>query len=216
MTSLPFPNITEPATDDSPLGILHELVRQFDSTTPSLPHTSAALLPRPSINPEQSILGAKPDVSQQILSPTTVQDMPQSEDKRPPLRRRPYVYFASKLVHAPLWRDYKIANLGHFDVVSTWHDDLDVIRKDNDDEAACLLGWKQNIVDVGRATHLVAMGAREDRLNGTLVEIGMAMRRGIPILLTGSYPWGTWRFLHGVMQFPDIVAVLEHLKGTRA
>lgn len=114
-------------------------------------------------------------------------------------RNPPRVYFASKLYRAPQWREIKAAMEGMLEVVSTWHDDHEVVSNESNDLLA-RDGWKANHYDVKQATTLLAHGVASDPLNGTLIEIGMALARLIPIILVGNYPWGTWRLLPNITQ----------------
>jgi len=104
------------------------------------------------------------------------------------------VYCASKLFRAKLWRDWK-SNLSprDFTFVSTWHDNENV-EKDEQDYMKCYEGWTKNIHQILDADHMVVFANDGDRLNGTLVEIGIALSHHVEVHLCGSFQWGTWRF----------------------
>lgn len=117
---------------------------------------------------------------------------------------RPRVYLASKLRHAPMWRDWK--DILPINVVSTWHD---IEKLDENDHEACRINWHANRAQLlWRAEHLIVYAEPEDHLNGTLVEIGLAASRPIPVYLTGGFDWGTWRHLPSVAMHPSLHDIL--------
>jgi hypothetical protein len=63
-------------------------------------------------------------------------------------------------------------------------------------------------------------GHKEDALQGTLIEIGMALAMDLPIHLVGTFPWGTWKFnesvhIHETLH-DALVAILKGPKGVRS
>jgi hypothetical protein len=116
------------------------------------------------------------------------------------------IYFASKLHRAPLWRAWATElSPTQFEVCSTWHDSL-TVEADESNKALCIEGWENNIKQIERATCVLVYGNAGDALNGTLVEIGLAIESGAHIFLVGTYPWGTWRHLPFVHEYPTIHA----------
>lgn len=108
---------------------------------------------------------------------------------------RPKVYLASKLYHAPMWRDWK-ENLDAIQIVSTWHDDVNI---EKNTPQQCAAGWRKNEDQILRAEYLLVYAHANDKLNGALVEIGMAFGAYTRIVLSGAFPWGTWRHAKGVV-----------------
>ena len=120
---------------------------------------------------------------------------------------RPRVYCASKLRHGFMWRNWR-TGLAAIDIISTWHDDPDVIVKEADVDL-CRTGWTANRMQIlHQADHLLAYGNGYDTLNGTLVEIGMAYALNIPIHLVGNFPWGTWRHSESVFVHDSLDAAV--------
>lgn len=125
---------------------------------------------------------------------------------------KPKVYLASKLYRANEWRLFRAMYLGVITVVSTWHDSDTVEQDDANSDEACRLGWIANRDQViYQADVLIAIGTKTDPLNGTMIEIGMAYGRGIPIYLVGDYPWGTWKILPNVYHVDNVVSAVDHL-----
>ena len=123
----------------------------------------------------------------------------------------PRVYLASKLYHAPMWRDWKANKKLGITIVSTWHDNIN-IEADDHDIAACRSGWIENICDIRGADAMLVYGMREEALNGTLVEIGAALHSGVDVYLVGTYPWGTWRHLRKVNHSPDLHTAIHDIR----
>jgi nucleoside 2-deoxyribosyltransferase len=125
--------------------------------------------------------------------------------------RLPSVYFASKLYRGPQWRQMVKDLSSCINVVSTWHSDHDVIANEAHD-AVALRGWIDNRTQVVKlADYVLAHGIAGDPLNGTLIEIGMAIGRGIPVVLVGDYPWGTWKLLPNVTHVESLDAAVAFI-----
>lgn len=125
---------------------------------------------------------------------------------------RPRVYFASKLRHASMWREWKAAAVP-LNVISTWHDHE---KLDEHDRDACYVNWQHNRIQlIHSADLIIAYAERDDPLNGTLVEIGIAVARELPIHLAGGFNWGTWRHFPFVKVYPTLHDILFAItKGT--
>lgn len=109
-------------------------------------------------------------------------------------RGRPKVYCASSTAHAAMWREWSDALRPRIDIVSTWHQSPSV-EADEINEAICAVAWKENIRQITNDAHHMIVYANEgDRLQGTLVEVGMAIAMSMPIYIVGDYRWGTWRY----------------------
>lgn len=109
---------------------------------------------------------------------------------------KPKVYCASKLYHAPMWRDWRTGTK-QIELCSTWHDNLRV-EQDDSDPQACRIGWERNVDDIVRADALLCYAHTGEKLNGGLVEIGMAIALYTPVYLVGGHTWGTWRYMQDV------------------
>lgn len=115
------------------------------------------------------------------------------------------VYFASKLAHAEKWRDLVYVEDGWgeiIEMVARWPhvvalvpDDLEFIKH----------AWTQNQEDIARADVVVLYALPGENLRGALVEAGMALALGKPVILVGeNSDYGTWRNHSGVHSVPDL------------
>lgn len=107
----------------------------------------------------------------------------------------PRVYCASPMTRSRMWRDRSI--LGpKIRVISTWHDLEDVITSDQDPNFA-YGEWicNRTLIRQRVCDHLLVYAEHNDKPNGTLVEIGMALAQNIPVNLVGNFEWGSWRTL---------------------
>lgn len=123
----------------------------------------------------------------------------------------PKVYFASKLYRAANWREIKSALKGSINVVSTWHDDPKVLEKDQFPKYG-RQNWirgRHEIIAV--ADWLIAYAMEGDPLNGTLVEIGMAIGHNIPVILVGTYPWASWKYSEEVVEIDTLHHAFLHI-----
>lgn len=67
----------------------------------------------------------------------------------------------------------------------------------------------RDMYGVRRAHRLVAIG--HPRVCGTLVEVGMALRQGIPVDLIGEFPPSVFWELEQITKYPDEKAFLAEL-----
>jgi nucleoside 2-deoxyribosyltransferase len=113
---------------------------------------------------------------------------------------KPLIYLAAKIhrIHFIYHLAKEVRTNWGLDVISAWHDGKIL---DDINEPACRAGWEMNRAQVLGADLLLAYGKKEDALNGTMIEIGMAVGRNIPIYLVGAYPWATWTSLNNVKKF---------------
>src|SRR5687768_8867561 len=102
---------------------------------------------------------------------------------------RTRIYTASKVFRAPMWRQ-----------LATGYPDLDFSARwihneslDDTNVEMCRDGWIKNINDVIDSDLLICYAEADDRLSGTLVEIGAALAADNPVFLIGEYDWKTWR-----------------------
>lgn len=116
--------------------------------------------------------------------------------------RKPGIYFASALHHAPLWRDY--AATYPITATSSWIYQENLASADKDFDA-CTLGWAKNLRDIRRSDFVLFFAAVGDRQRGALVEAGAALAYGIPVLLSGDFDQtASWCFTPGVIRTHDI------------
>src|SRR5882757_10378261 len=106
------------------------------------------------------------------------------------------VYFASKTVHAPKWRSIDL-NSPVLKVTGRWIkqvilDNGDILEKSHDRHfsARC---WIEDQQDIQCADYLVLYAEDGDHLRGGLVEAGIALEHGVPVILIGNHPdYGSW------------------------
>ena len=120
----------------------------------------------------------------------------------------PRVYCAASIHRAKLWRSRPHDMELRLEILSTWHDSPTLLTDENDG-AVCIDAWDRDIKQILRSEHLLVYAERKDRLNGTLVEIGVAYSNAIPIHLVGNYKWGTWRYLPRVYTHTTIHEALD-------
>ena len=102
------------------------------------------------------------------------------------------VYTASKLRHGLLWRE-KFQRSSIAFVNSRWLQHDFIGTPDSPDLAIDF--WVEDEEDVKSCDALVVYAAPEDHLRGALVEVGMAIAYGKPIIALGDHSdYGTWRY----------------------
>lgn len=131
------------------------------------------------------------------------------------------VYFASKTSHAQKWRDLDL-NSKVLKVTSRWLkqvilDNGDIINKSRDigrqgkdirDFAARC--WIEDQQDIQCADYLVLYAEAHEHLRGGLVEAGIAMEHGVPIIVIGQHPdYGSWQWHPQVMRLVSLAHLEE-------
>lgn len=124
---------------------------------------------------------------------------------------KPKVYLASKFQRGLMWREF-LKDLEPFEIVSTWFNGPNVGLADSEPPETQLDNWTNDRRQVLSSDLLIAYGTRGDLLNGTMIEIGMAYGKGIPIYLAGSYPWATWTALPNVHTFAYLTGAIGQAK----
>ena len=113
------------------------------------------------------------------------------------------VYVASRLANAPMIRTLASP---HLFLCARWLQHVATGTPDDADHARRF--WPEDVADAAGADLLVVYAAPEDHLRGALVEAGVAIHAGVPVVVVGDHPdYGTWRYHPGVMR----VAHLEEL-----
>lgn len=98
------------------------------------------------------------------------------------------VYCASKIRHAPLWRDLRAGRLSFCEIVSSW---IDTEKADENTTPAQFAHiWTLNVRDAQSADFVLLYGEDEDwpRLSGTIFEAGIAIGRKRQVLIVGRPP----------------------------
>lgn len=127
------------------------------------------------------------------------------------------VYFASKTSHAQKWRDYDL-NSKVLKVTSRWIKQVildgecvianpKVKGELRDFASRC---WIEDQQDIQGADYLVLYAEEGEHLRGGLVEAGIAIEYGIPVICIGSHPdYGSWQWHPMCMRLDS----LEHLEA---
>jgi len=101
--------------------------------------------------------------------------------------RQPAVYVASKSIHGPQWRALRDAGLN---IISMW---IDESGEGQTVDWAAL--WDRCIAETKRADVLLLLHEPHETPKGSLVEMGAALAKGLPIFYVGS---------------PDLLSALKH------
>lgn len=129
------------------------------------------------------------------------------------------VYVASKLWHWEKWLKWEEKYVHDVMIISRW---INVMRHHKtEDEVVrwttpgyARRGWEMNYQDICTAD-VVIVYAEHDVLRGALIEIGMAIAEGKPIILVGNSPsYSEWVHLHNVIaQVNDFEDIVPHLNS---
>lgn len=108
------------------------------------------------------------------------------------------VYFASKLQHAALWREYEKFSPREIVSVTRWPSWIkpNETKGFENDPLRARQGWIIDEEDVREADVVIVYAGPDgaDVLRGTLVEAGMAIALGKPVVVVGvSESYGTWK-----------------------
>lgn len=120
------------------------------------------------------------------------------------------LYPASKYWHAHVWRSALERDRTLFCCARWVYHSLaetpDIARE-------CRESWQQNVQDIKDADVVVVWGKSEDQLRGALVEAGIALAFGIPVILAGTHDdHGSWQYHPLVIPMPDFDAALRHAR----
>ncbi len=120
------------------------------------------------------------------------------------------VYTASKLKHAAMWREMCAAT-PHLQAHARWLKHSSIGTPDTPEHAAEF--WLQDEQDVRDADAVLVYAADGDHLRGALVEAGIAIASGVPVVVVGKHPdYGTWQHHPGVTRMDDLASALLYLK----
>lgn len=112
------------------------------------------------------------------------------------------VYTASKLTAASMWRELaKEWRDVHFH--ARWLRHVELGTPDDGDNARMF--WVEDEEDVNSADAVLVYGREGEHLKGALVEAGMAIASGIPVIVVGEHAdYGTWQYHPGVYRVPSL------------
>ena len=120
------------------------------------------------------------------------------------------VYTASTLKQAPLWRKLHETH-PHIYCHARWLKHMAHGTPDTPEQASWF--WQQDEEDVRDADALVAYADQTERLRGGLVEVGMAIAFGVPVIVVGAhFDCGTWQYHPAVTRVRDLDEAVAWLK----
>jgi hypothetical protein len=94
---------------------------------------------------------------------------------------RPTIYIASRTRHAAKWRNLRRAG---YPIISSWIDTAGIESEDWCD------AWHRCFEEVARADGLVVYAQEDDQiLRGALIEVGVALAEGVPVISVGAEKW---------------------------
>lgn len=119
------------------------------------------------------------------------------------------VYTASKLSKGQVWKQLCAEN-DHLIFHARWLKHITLGTPDTAEHASAF--WQQDEQDVRDADAVLVWGDEGEHLRGALVEAGMALACGIPVIVVGDHPdYGTWRYHPGVTIATDIEDALARI-----
>lgn len=112
------------------------------------------------------------------------------------------VYTASKLSAAPIWQEIHAAWPEVY-CHARWLKHTSILRTpDTADRAARF--WVEDEQDVRHADVVVVYGREGEHLRGALVEAGIGIALGKPVVVIGDHPdYGTWQHHPAVIRLKD-------------
>lgn len=110
------------------------------------------------------------------------------------------VYFASKLHHAVLWLTITDPRI---QAHARWLRHIALGAPDSPEHASEF--WIEDQEDVRNSDAVVIYAEPSDKLRGALVEAGIALECGVPVIVIGEHDdFGTWQYHPGVHRVPDL------------
>lgn len=120
------------------------------------------------------------------------------------------IYTASKLKHAAKWRQLCEDNAVLY-AHARWLKHSRMQTPDTPENAKTF--WLQDEQDVKDADVVLVYAESDDKLRGALVEAGIAIACGIPVIVVGEHEdYGTWQYHPGVRRMPSLASVIDFLK----
>lgn len=122
---------------------------------------------------------------------------------------KPKVYTASTLHYSKFWQTLAAdPDWSFVRWTATWPTEQiseDATDKENRD------AWIMNIAQIKFSDFLVLYAKPSDRLRGALIEAGVALGTGLPVLAVGVPDDHTWMHFPSVKRFNSMVEVRYHL-----
>jgi nucleoside 2-deoxyribosyltransferase len=123
------------------------------------------------------------------------------------------VYTASKLHKAETWMQL-CADNDHVFFHARWLKHIRIGTPDTEKNAKEF--WLQDEQDVRDADVVLVWGDEGHHLRGALVEAGIAIATGVPVIVIGDHPdYGTWQYHPGVTRAPNINVALDYLRSIK-
>lgn len=123
------------------------------------------------------------------------------------------IYFASKTSHATKWRSIDLES-PTIKVSGRWVkqvllDNGDLLQNNHDRHMAARC-WVEDREDIQCSDYLVLYAEPSEHLRGGLVEAGIAIEHGVPVICIGNHPdYGSWQWHPQIMRLQS----LEHLEA---
>lgn len=132
----------------------------------------------------------------------------------------PKVYLASKLHHAEMLRDiaaYLTTNR-HYEITSSWLWQIETLE--DSCPGQCKAGWVADVLEVQKSDYFVLYAERQDNPRGALVEAGVALGLGYPVILVGeNVAFGTWQFhplVHRTKKLEGAWNIIDQLEKNKS
>ena len=119
------------------------------------------------------------------------------------------VYTASKIALAPFWHQFA-AECPEVFLCSRWLKHMAIGTADTPENAKHF--WQEDFQDVAGCDLLLCYATEGQTLHGALVEVGVALALGKPVMVIGEHPsYGTWQWHPGVIRVPDIAGAMQRI-----
>jgi len=120
------------------------------------------------------------------------------------------VYPASELSRANTWRRLCDTN-DHIILNARWLKHIKIGTPDTPDRARSF--WLQDERDIKSADVLLVWAEDGEHLKGALVEVGMAIAYGVPVITVGKHcDYSTWQYHPGVTRAYSITHAMALLR----
>ncbi len=120
------------------------------------------------------------------------------------------VYTASKLSTAVEWRQMQLA-WPHVIFHARWLRHVEIGTPDSPENAVRF--WIEDQEDVASADAVLVYAKRGEHLRGALVEAGIAIACGVPVIVVGEHPdYGTWQYHPDVTRVGSFIEAEQLLK----
>jgi hypothetical protein len=125
------------------------------------------------------------------------------------IRTSPAVYLATKIKHAAKFRELREEwGTEGVRIISRWLDQA--IHEDVATPEEFSIFWRVDVEDVEISDALVIYGEAGDELRGALVEAGVAIAKGLLVIVVGDSPsFGSWQFHPTVVRAQDLAHAKE-------